>query len=86
MAEKKRLAAKDGKILTVRATWSPWRTESSSSSKERTIVQRILALAIAGYGIGLIVKKLNADKLPSIARSDFWAISSVNRILKNRAC
>jgi DNA invertase Pin-like site-specific DNA recombinase len=60
--------------------------------KDRTAcatVRRIFSLCCEGHGIGIITKKLNAEKVPTIGRGKrsrpFWARSYVAKILMNRA-
>jgi DNA invertase Pin-like site-specific DNA recombinase len=85
--EKKRLAAAEKTPLTKRVPgWlklvdGQWEVKQEAA---RT-VRHIYHLATAGYGIGVIVKRLNADHIPTLGRADFWAHSSVAKILSNRA-
>lgn len=85
--EKKRLAAEELQPLTERApSWlrlvdGEWEVDRKA---EKTI-KRIYRLAITGYGIGSIVKKLNAEQIPVIGGGEHWAHSSVGKILNNRA-
>jgi DNA invertase Pin-like site-specific DNA recombinase len=85
--EKKRRAAEDLEPLTaripswLRLTDGEWEVDHDASE----IIRRIYRLAIAGYGIGSIVKKLNAEQIPVIGGGEHWAHSSVGKILANRA-
>jgi DNA invertase Pin-like site-specific DNA recombinase len=48
-------------------------------------VRRVYALAIAGYGLGAITKKMNADGIPAIGNGPVWVRGYVNRILGSRS-
>jgi DNA invertase Pin-like site-specific DNA recombinase len=49
------------------------------------IIKKIFELSASGLGNYLIVKKLNADKVPTFGSSKVWACSSIGKILGNRA-
>jgi hypothetical protein len=48
-------------------------------------VRRVYDLAIAGYGLGVITKKLETEGVPVIGRAEHWARSYVAKLLRNRA-
>jgi DNA invertase Pin-like site-specific DNA recombinase len=52
-------------------------------------VRRIFSLCCDGHGIGMITKKLNTEKVPTLATTKrsrpYWARSYVSKILMNRA-
>lgn len=85
--EKKRRAAENGEPLTARTpSWlrlidGEWDVDRAAEK----IIKRIYRLAIDGYGIGTIVKKLNAEQVPVIGGGEHWAHSTVGKILNNRA-
>jgi DNA invertase Pin-like site-specific DNA recombinase len=85
--EKKRLAAEKLTPLTARTpSWlrlvdGEWEIDHEAAET----IRRIYRMAIAGYGIGAIVKKLNAEQVPVIGGGEHWAHSSVAKILNNRA-
>jgi hypothetical protein len=45
----------------------------------------VYRLAVAGYGLGAIVKRLNAEGVPAIGRGGLWVRGYVNKLLKSRA-
>jgi DNA invertase Pin-like site-specific DNA recombinase len=85
--EKKRRAAEDKEPLTARApSWlrlvdGRWQIIDSAGAA----VRRVYRLATDGYGLGVITKKLNADKVPVIGRAGHWARSYVAKLLNNRS-
>src|SRR5262245_28067545 len=85
--QKKRRAAETGEPLTARApAWlrlveGRWEVEDRAAETVRLIFR----LAIDGYGLGAITKKLNADRVPVIGRAAYWARSYVAKLLSNRA-
>jgi DNA invertase Pin-like site-specific DNA recombinase len=85
--EKKRRAAEDKTPLTAKTpSWlrlidGEWEVDREAADT----IRRIYRMAIDGYGVGLIVKKLNAEKVPVAGGGDHWALSSVSKILSNRA-
>jgi DNA invertase Pin-like site-specific DNA recombinase len=89
--EKKRLAAAGGVPVTkrspcwLRVVGGKWEVIEAGAAA----VRRVFRLAIDGYGIGVITKKLNAEGLSPIGRgksaSEYWARSYVAKILSNPA-
>jgi DNA invertase Pin-like site-specific DNA recombinase len=85
--EKKRRAAADREPLTshtpywLRMTGGCWEVIGDAAAA----VKRIFRLAIDGYGLGVITKKLNAEGVPPIGRAKYWAKSYVAKIVNNRA-
>jgi DNA invertase Pin-like site-specific DNA recombinase len=85
--EKKRRAAAGGEALTARCpSWlrlvdGKWEVIEAAAAA----VRQIYRWATDGHGIGVIVKKLNADGIPTIGAADYWARSYVAKILSNRA-
>ncbi len=47
-------------------------------------VRRIYRMAAEGYGIGIIAKRLNAERVPPIGRASYWARSYVAKLLASR--
>jgi DNA invertase Pin-like site-specific DNA recombinase len=80
-----------GKVLTARCPcWL--RVVGGQLVKDETAcaaVRRIFSLCREGHGIGIITKKLNAEKVQAIGRgkrsNSYWARSYVAKILANRA-
>jgi hypothetical protein len=85
--EKKKRAAANGEPLTRRVPgWLKVVGGKFVIDGERApAVRRIYDLATAGYGIGVITKRLNAEGVPVIGRADYWAQSYVAKILTTRA-
>jgi DNA invertase Pin-like site-specific DNA recombinase len=85
--DKKRRAAENGEPLTARTpSWlrlvdGEWEVDEQAAET----IRRIYQLAITGYGLGVITKKLNAEKVPIVGRGEHWARSYVAKILNNRA-
>jgi DNA invertase Pin-like site-specific DNA recombinase len=89
--EKKRRAAENGEPLTSRApAWlrlvdGRWQVIEGAAQA----VRQIFRWAIDGYGLGVITKKLNAEKVPTISNwargRPYWPRSYVAKILSNRA-
>jgi DNA invertase Pin-like site-specific DNA recombinase len=85
--QKKRRAAENGEPLTARApAWlrlvdGEWEVVDSAVET----IQCIFRLAIDGYGMGIIVKRLNAEHVPVIGHARHWARSYVAKLLNNRA-
>jgi DNA invertase Pin-like site-specific DNA recombinase len=48
-------------------------------------LNHIFNLALEGLGLHAIAARLNRSKTPVMARSEAWAVSSVGKILRNRA-
>jgi len=48
-------------------------------------VRRVYQLAIEGHGLGVITKRLNAEKVKPIGRAPHWARSYVSKLLASRA-
>ncbi|HEY7428846.1 MAG TPA: recombinase family protein [Gemmataceae bacterium] len=89
--EKKRRAAQNREPLTARTpSWLRLVDgELVVDDQAKTAIQRIFHLVTDGYGIGVITKKFNADKVPVISSGKrdgkHWARSYVAKILNNRA-
>lgn len=49
------------------------------------VVNHIFALALDGLGLHAVAARLNKDGVPVMARAGHWAVSSVGKILRNRA-
>lgn len=85
--EKKKQAAANGLMMTKRLpAWL--RVEGGKivpDAAKAATVRYIFKLARDGYGIGLIVKRLAAESVPTIGPGKFWATSYVAKILSNRA-
>jgi DNA invertase Pin-like site-specific DNA recombinase len=85
--EKKRRAAENGEPLTARApSWlrlieGKWVIDQRAAEA----VRRVYRMAIDGYGIIAITRKLNTEQADSIGRLEHWARSSVAKLLSNRA-
>jgi DNA invertase Pin-like site-specific DNA recombinase len=89
---KNRAAARSGdyKLATVpgwiRAVKSGNKVQRFEIIKERaTAVRRIFELCIDGHGLYTICKILNADKVPTFGKSEFWQRSTIAKILHNRS-
>jgi DNA invertase Pin-like site-specific DNA recombinase len=84
---KKRLAAEGRVPLTARVpSWlrlvdGKWQILEDAADTVRLIYR----MAIDGYGLTAITKKLNAEGVPVIGRATYWARSYVAKILTNRA-
>jgi DNA invertase Pin-like site-specific DNA recombinase len=65
------LAVKDGKIV-------------ADEAKAET-VREIFRLIRGGYGLHLLERKLNTDKIPSIGRAARWHRSYLNKLVHNRS-
>lgn len=84
--EKKRTAGESGPITKRVPSWL--RVEGNRFVVDREAadtIRRIFRMAADGYGIGVIVKRLNADRVPVIGRASHWARSYVAKLLGNRA-
>jgi DNA invertase Pin-like site-specific DNA recombinase len=86
--DKKKRAAKNKEVLTARGpAWlrlveGKWKV----SDRAADAIRRIYGMAIAGYGLGVITKKLNAEKAPTIgSKARHWARSYVAKLLSNPA-
>jgi DNA invertase Pin-like site-specific DNA recombinase len=85
--EKKRRAAENGEPLTARApAWlrlvdCKWKIDQHAAEA----VRRVYRMAIDGYGIIALTRKLNTEQADSIGRLEYWARSSVAKLLCNRA-
>jgi DNA invertase Pin-like site-specific DNA recombinase len=53
--------------------------------KSAATIQKIFRLAAAGYGLSVIVRKLNAEKVPVVGRSEHWSRGSMAKLLVNRS-
>jgi DNA invertase Pin-like site-specific DNA recombinase len=85
---KKRRAAEPGHApLTARVpAWLrlvDGRLEAIESAAEA--VRRVYALAAAGFGLSIIVRRLNGEGIPPIGRAKHWARSYVGLLLTSRA-
>src|SRR5262249_45351924 len=78
-AQKKRGAAEDKAPLTSRTpAWLRVQGDRFVVDQEKAAaVRRVYALAAGGYGIGAIVRALNAEGVPGIGRARYWARSYV---------
>jgi DNA invertase Pin-like site-specific DNA recombinase len=85
--EKKRSAAVEKAPITSRVP--AWlrvaRGRFVVDEEKAAAVRRVYREAAAGYGLGLIVKRLNAEGVPPIGRATYWARSYVAKLLSNRA-
>lgn len=89
--EKKRRAAANGEPLTARApSWlrlvnGKWEVLDEAAET----VRRIYRMATEGYGLGVITKKLNAEKASTISSgkraASHWGRSYIAKLLDNRA-
>jgi len=85
--DKRRRAAEDLEPLTGRSpAWlrlvdGKWELIEDAVAA----VRKIFRLAIDGYGLTTIAKRLNNDGIPAPGGSEFWAKSSLAKILNNRA-
>jgi DNA invertase Pin-like site-specific DNA recombinase len=85
--EKKRRAAENGEPLTARGpAWlrlvdGEWKIEPKTAAA----VRRIYSMAVAGYGLTTITKKLNAENVQAAGRAGHWPRSYVAKILSNPA-
>lgn len=86
-SNKRERAKQEGKVLTKRIPAWLRVVDGVFTVHEpaAATVRRIYALAIEGYGIGQIVKRLNKEGVPSIGRAAYWAKSFVTKILSTRA-
>lgn len=84
---KRERAGRDGEVLTKRTPG--WLNVEDGAfvinEPAAAAVRRIYGMAIDGYGLGRIAKQLNAEKIPSIGRVNYWARSYIAKILSNRA-
>jgi DNA invertase Pin-like site-specific DNA recombinase len=85
--EKKRRAATNGEPLTARTpAWlrlvdGRWEVIEDAANTVRQIYRWV----VDGYGIGVITKRLNTERIPPIGRADYWARSYVAKLVTNRA-
>jgi DNA invertase Pin-like site-specific DNA recombinase len=85
---KKKQAAAAGTEPLTKRTVAWLRVEGDRfvvDEEKASAVRRVYDLAAAGYGIGLITKRLNVERVPPIARADYWARSYVAKLLANRS-
>ena len=84
---KKELARTEKKPLTPRCPeWLEVREGEFHLRPDRVeIVRRIFRETIEGYGRREIVKRLNADKVPTFRGGDGWQTSSVAKVVQSRA-
>ncbi|WGJ06630.1 recombinase family protein [Brucella intermedia] len=84
---KKELARSEKKPLTPRCPeWLELRDGKFHLRPERVaIVHRIFQDTIDGYGRREIVRRLNADKVPTFRGGDGWHTSSVGKVVQSRA-
>jgi DNA invertase Pin-like site-specific DNA recombinase len=84
--QKKRRAAEGGEALTARGpAWlrlAEGRWEVDGPKAE--VVRRVYRMAAAGYGLGAITKKLNAERVPTVGRGPHWPRSYVAKLLADR--
>ena len=85
--EKKKAARTDGTIMTKNLPgWIEERNGKLVLNAERAKpVRRIFKLAIAGYGIRLIIKNLVAAGIPSFGRTPLWNKPYIYLILRGKA-
>jgi DNA invertase Pin-like site-specific DNA recombinase len=86
-ANKRRRAAENGEPMTplapvwLRLVDGKWELIAAAADA----VRKIFRLAVVGYGLGVITKRLNAAGVPPIGRAKHWARSFVGKILSSRA-
>jgi DNA invertase Pin-like site-specific DNA recombinase len=85
--QKRKLATENGKPLTRRIPgWLKVAGGKFVVDEDRgAAVRRIYDLAASGYGTRAITKRLNAERVPTIGRANYWAQSYVAKILGTRA-
>lgn len=84
----KRAKAGEEKLTKICPTWlklSDDRTTFIPIKERVKVVNRIYDLAASGVGQNGIARKLNAEKVPTFRGAKRWHISSVKKILDNRA-
>src|SRR5262249_20745263 len=85
--DKRRRAAEAREPLTAAApAWlrlvdGEWEVDQAAAAA----VRQIFRWAAAGYGIGIITRKLNAEGVPAAGRAGHWARSYVAKLLCSRA-
>jgi DNA invertase Pin-like site-specific DNA recombinase len=85
--EKKRRAAQKREPLTERTpAWlrlvnGEYRVKDGAADA----IRRIYEMAIAGHGLSIIARRLNADGVPGLGGSKLWGRSYVAKILRSRA-
>ena len=87
-AEKRRTMRETGAIMTRKLpAWIEERKGKMVLIPERAkVVRRMFALAIQGYGLGLIVRELTRDEVPVWGSSKTgWSKAYVHKIVKGRA-
>jgi DNA invertase Pin-like site-specific DNA recombinase len=85
--EKKRAAAADKKPVSrlVPAWLSVRNGRFVVDEAKAAAVRYIFRLAVEGHGMTAIVKRLNAEGVPPLGRSDIWQKGYISRILGTRA-
>jgi DNA invertase Pin-like site-specific DNA recombinase len=85
--EKKRLAREENGIITRRLP--AWVRERGGrlvlAPGPARIVQHVFELAVKGYGLSLIVKKLTVEGVAPFGRAKLWSKAYVHKLLTGRA-
>jgi DNA invertase Pin-like site-specific DNA recombinase len=85
-AEKKRRGRERGEVVTRQLPG--WVEEHGGKLRlipvRAAVVRRIFEMAIAGYGLSSIVRRLTEEKVPPFGKTRFWVRSYVAHILKDR--
>lgn len=84
--QRKKLAREGKLVITKRIpAWLEKRGNEVVEVPERVkVVKRIFDLAIGGYGLSLIVRQLEAEKVPPLLKAERWRRSYLCKILNRR--
>ncbi len=60
------------------------RTKFNVIKERAKIIKRIMQMSIDGYGVTLIAKTFNEEKIPTFGKSAVWHSSYVNKLINNK--